>query len=75
MPCLKRAVREPKAVMNQHKAAAKTPGNDKLCLLHLVCFLPVYPSGLPFSGETDARLFGTAFAQGEQFPHDLLGFA
>lgn len=35
----------------------------------------MYPSGLPLSGETDARLFGAAFAQGEQFPDDLLGFA
>lgn len=33
------------------------------------------PSGLPLSGQTDARLFGAALAQGEQFPDDLLGFA
>ncbi len=38
-------------------------------------FLSLYPSGLPLSGQTDARLFGAAFAQGEQFPDDLLGFA
>lgn len=35
----------------------------------------MYASGLPLSGQTDARLFGAAFAQGEQFPDDLLGFA
>lgn len=33
------------------------------------------PSGLPLSGQTDARLFGAAFAQSEQLPDDLLGFA
>lgn len=32
------------------------------------------PFGLPFSGQADAGLFRAAFAQGEQFPHDLLGF-
>ena len=33
------------------------------------------PGGLPLSGQTDARMFGAAFAQGEQFPDDFLGFA
>lgn len=75
VPCLRWAVREPTAVVNQHKAAAKTPSNNKLCLPHLVWFLSVYPSGLPLSGQTDARLFRAAFAQGEQFPDDLLGLA
>lgn len=35
----------------------------------------MYPGGLPLSGQTDARLVGAAFAQGEQFPDDLLGFS
>ena len=35
----------------------------------------MYCSGLPLSGQTDARLVGATFAQGEQFPDDLLGFA
>lgn len=36
--------------------------------------LSVCLGGLPLSGQTDARLFGAAFAQGEQLPDDLLGF-
>lgn len=35
----------------------------------------MYVSGLPLSGQADVRLFRAAFAQGEQFPDDLLGFA
>lgn len=35
----------------------------------------MYPSELPLSGQTDARMFGAAFAQGEEFPDNLLGFA
>lgn len=61
--------------MNQHKRSRQNPQYDKLCLSHLVSFLSMYPSGLPLSGQTDARLFGAAFAQGEQFPDDLLGFS
>lgn len=35
----------------------------------------MYVSGIPLSGQADVRLFRAAFAQGEQFPGDLLGFA
>lgn len=61
--------------MTQHKSSSQNPQYDKLCLPHLVSFLSMYPSGLPLSGQTDVRLFGAAFAQGEQFPDDLLGFS
>lgn len=70
------AVREPTAVMNQHKAVAKKhPVLTNYTVLIYSVFFSMETSGLPLSGQTDARLFGAAFAQGEQFPDDLLGFA
>lgn len=43
-------------------------------MLNFFGFLSLHARGLPFSGQTDARMFWAAFAQGEQFPDDLLGF-
>lgn len=51
------------------------PSNDKLCFLHLVVVSVSVSYWLPFSGQTDARLFRAAFAQGEQFPDNLLCLA
>lgn len=34
--------------------------------------VPKRSKGVPFSGETYSRLFGTSFAEGEQFSDDLL---
>lgn len=56
------------------KQLAKTPCKVCSCVLHAVCFGSMCPSGIPLSGQADARLFGAAFAQGEQFPDDFLGF-
>lgn len=75
MSHLRQTVREPTAVMNEHKPARqKIPVMTNYAFFIVFALCQRYPIGLPFSGQTDVRLLGAAFAQGEQFPDDLLGF-